>query len=80
MLKKSKHNNLESLYTSVHAEIRNDPSAEVKKDKKKFEHVRTDNKIKCGSKTYIRDKRLTREARQERVNQKIQAALAKKKR
>jgi len=77
-LKKSGVKNLEALYTKVHEEIRKNPAAPKKAEKKKVEVQYADKKktiIKtAGGKQYKIDRRLTHEERQKRVAQKIAKA------
>ena len=82
-LTKNKVANLEALYKKLHAEIRKAPkraekakkAASVRKtiSKEKGAHIQTDSK----NKKWLRSKRLTREQRRERVQAKIERALAK---
>lgn len=77
-LKKANVTSLEKLYTKVHEEIRKNPAAPAKKDKKKVELKFLDKKKSIiqtpSGKKYKRDQRLTREERQKRVEQKIAKA------
>jgi len=77
-LKKAGVTSLEKLYTKVHEEIKKNPAA-VKKDKKKVEVKYLDKKKSviqtAGGKKYKVDRRLTREERVKRVEQKIAKAL-----
>jgi len=78
-MKKTGVTSLEKLYTKVHEEIRKNPIAPAKKEKKKVEQKYLDKKksvIQTGNgKKYKRDQRLTREERQKNVTQKIAKAL-----
>jgi len=77
-LKKANVTSLEKLYTKVHEEIRKNPAAPAKKEKKKVELKFLDKKKSIiqtpSGKKYKRDQRLTREERQKRVEQKIAKA------
>ena len=81
-LTKNKVNNLEALYKKLHAEIRKNPKRAEKAAKKpvrkviskeKGTRILTDSK----GKKWLRNFRLTRDERRERVQAKIQRALAK---
>jgi len=78
-MKKAGVTSLEKLYTKVHEEIRKNPIAPPKKERKKVELKYLDKKKSIvqtpGGNKYKRDKRLTREERQKRVEQKIAKAL-----
>jgi large subunit ribosomal protein L5e len=78
-LKKTGTDTLEKLYTKVHDAIRKDPARPAKKEKKavpiKFEDKRKTVILTPGGKKYKRERRLTREERQKRVQQKIQKAM-----
>jgi large subunit ribosomal protein L5e len=80
VLKKTGTDSLEKLYTKAHEEIKKNP-ARVKKEKKKVPTKFTDKKKTvievAGGKKYKRDRRLTREERKKRVEQKIAKALNK---
>jgi large subunit ribosomal protein L5e len=79
-LKKAGATSLEKLYTKIHEEIRKNPVAGPKKEKKKVELKFLDKKKSIiqtpGGKKYRRDQRLTREERQKRVEQKIAKAAS----
>jgi large subunit ribosomal protein L5e len=79
-MKKSNVTSLEKLYTKVHEEIRKNPAATAKKDRKKPELKYLDkgkNIVQtAGGKKYKRDQRLTKAERQKRVEQKIAKAAA----
>jgi len=79
-LKKASVTSLEKLYTKVHEEIRKNPAAPEKKEKKQVEHKYTDKRktiIQSASgKQYKRDRRFTKDERKKRVEQKIAKALA----
>lgn len=77
-MKKNNVTSLEKLYTKVHEEIRKNPAAPAKKEKKKTE-VKYADKQKtiiqtAGGKKYRRDVRLTKAEREKRVQQKIAKA------
>jgi large subunit ribosomal protein L5e len=79
-LKKANVTSLEKLYTKIHEEIRKNPAAPAKKEKKKTEVKYTDKKKTtiqtAGGKKYRKDRRLTLEERKKRVEQKIAKATA----
>jgi large subunit ribosomal protein L5e len=77
-LKKANVTSLEKLYTKVHEEIRKNPAAPAKKDKKKTEVKYLDKRrtvIQTAKGKYTRERRLTLEERKKRVQQKIAKAL-----
>lgn len=77
-LKKAGVTSLEKLYTKVHEEIKKNPVAvakkEVKKVPTKYEDKTKTVVITNGGKKYRRDRRITREERQKRVQKKISKA------
>jgi large subunit ribosomal protein L5e len=77
-LKKSNVTSLEKLYTKVHEEIRKNPAAPAKTEKKKVEVKYTDKRrtiIQTTKGKYTRERRFTLEERKKRVQQKIAKAL-----
>jgi len=78
-LKNSKVDSLEKLYTKVHEEIRKNPAKPAKKEKKATAPKFLDKKktiVEVGAgKKYKRDRRLTREERKKRSEDKIKKAL-----
>jgi len=79
VLKKAGTESLEKLYTKVHDEIKKNPAKPAKKDQKKVAIKYSDKKKTIievsGGKKYRRDRRLTREERKKRVEQKIAKAM-----
>jgi large subunit ribosomal protein L5e len=79
-MKKANVTSLEKLYTKVHEEIRKNPTAPAKKEKKKVELKFLDKKKSIiqtpSGKKYKRDQRLTKDERTKRVEQKIAKATA----
>jgi len=77
-LKKAGVDSLEKLYTKVHDEIKKNP-VQTKKDKKKVAIKYADKKKTnievAGGKKYIRNRKLTKEERTKRVEQKIAKAM-----
>lgn len=78
-MKKANVTSLEKLYTKVHEEIRKNPAALPRKEKKKVELKYLDKKKSLiqtpGGKKYRRDQRLTKDERTKKVEQKIAKAL-----
>jgi len=78
-MKKANVTSLEKLYTKVHEEIRKNPIAPAKKEKKKVELKYLDKKKSLiqtpGGNKYRRDQRLTKDERTKKVEQKIAKAL-----
>lgn len=79
-LKKAGVPSVEKLYTKVHEEIRKNPVAPAKKDKKKVEVKYTDKRRTivqtAGGKKYRRDRRFTLDERKKAVQKKISKATA----
>jgi len=79
-LKKANVTSLEKLYTKVHEEIRKNPAAPAKQEKKKVETKYTDKTRTSiqtqGGKIYKKQHRLTKEERRKRVNDRIAKAMA----
>jgi len=77
-MKKANVTSLEKLYTKVHEEIKKNPAAPAKKEKKKVELKYLDKKKSIiqtpGGKKYKRDQRLTKDERQKKIEQKIAKA------
>jgi large subunit ribosomal protein L5e len=77
-MKKAGVTSLEKLYTKVHEEIRKNPTAPAKKEKKKVELKFLDKQKSIiqtpGGKKYKRDQRLTKNERTKRVEAKIAKA------
>lgn len=62
---------IENMYKNAHAKIRSNPDR-IKAKPKKVERVRDGDYIKVGAKKYIRKRKLNKEQRMERVQNKIQ--------
>jgi len=80
-LKAAKVDNVEKLYQKVHDEIRKNPDPQYKKKTEKKPTQFTDKRktlIKTAKGTYRKERRLTREERQQRVVAKIQKAAGGK--
>jgi len=79
-LKKSGVTSVEKLYAKIHDEIRKNPAAPAKKDKKKTEVKYTDKRktiIQTGNgKKYLNERRFTLAERKKRVEQKIAKAAS----
>jgi len=79
-MKKANVTSLEKLYTKVHEEIRKNPAAQAKKERKKPELKFLDKQKTiiqaAGGKKFKIDRRLTREERKKRVEKKIAKATA----
>jgi large subunit ribosomal protein L5e len=77
-LKKANVTSLEKLYTKVHEEIRKNPVAPAKQEKKKIDIKFLDKRrtvIQTTKGKYTRERRLTLDERKKRVQQKIAKAL-----
>jgi len=78
-LKKANVTSLEKLYSKIHDEIRKNPAAPAKKEKKAAAIKFTDKRktiVETGKGKYKRDRRLTLQERKKRVEQKIAKAAS----
>jgi large subunit ribosomal protein L5e len=78
-MKKANVTSLEKLYTKIHEEIKKNPAAPAKKEKKTIPTKFTDKRktiVETSKGKYKKDRRLTLQERQKRVEQKIAKAAS----